>query len=162
MSAEFQSNYGMVIGDQLPGSRNSAAYSPSSSAERTERTNPDFGHWQPDIVFDETNMTDGVYDVYVSMDTFRKLYIQLVLDGGSGTVTVVLEATAQFTDGDPSALDYDDIGLEVFGAATFTASDFLGDNLEKLAGATWVHIEITASTGGANDADARVDTYRLY
>jgi len=159
---EFNSIAGLVIGDTVPGARASGAYSAASQAERGEITNPDWGHWQPDTLFDETNMTDGTYDIYVNMDTFRRLFLQAIIDGGSGSVTIKIYASAQFTDGDPSLLDYDDVTNDWFGTATITASDLLGDHLGLSSGCTWVHVEIVAATGGANDADCRVDSYRLF
>lgn len=105
--------------------------------------------------------TDGTYYYYLSMSTFRKVGLQLKLDSGSGSVTVTVEATIQ--DGsDITALDYLDLTNDVFGAASFTADAFLGDNAGKLGLSTYFRIKVVANTSGANDANWTVDAKRIY
>jgi hypothetical protein len=109
-----------------------------------------------------TNGTDGTYYYYVDMDTFRKTGWQLVLDGGSGSVTATVEGTIQNDGTAMSSCAYEDVTSDLFGAASFTADALLVDNAEALAVCKYVRIKIVASTGGSNDADWTIYHARLY
>jgi hypothetical protein len=140
----------------------SPAYDEAGQVNRVKETNPLDTRGQPDVFFDETNMTDGTYTTAkISMDRFKFPFSHLTLDGGSGTVTLTLWATVQDGD-DPDALTYLDVTNSVFAVANFTADAIAGDHLGVLKGVTYFYWQIVAATGGANDADARIDGYRLY
>jgi hypothetical protein len=147
---------------ELHGAGLAEAVDPASQSLRTTETNPLDTHYQFDVQAEVTDGADGTYDYYVNMATFRKMGIQLELSGGSGTVTVKIYGSLEETDGDPSLLTYQDIGAAVFSAASWTASAMLLDAVEALSMISYVHIEVVASTGGANDADWSIYTSRLY
>jgi len=147
---------------ELHGAGLAEAVDASAQSLRTTETNPLDTHYQFDSVAEVTNGADGTYDYYVSMTTFRKMGIQLELSGGSGTVTVKVYGTLETTDGDPSALTYQDIGAAIFGSASWTATSMLLDAVEAMSMINYVHIEVIAATGGADDADWSIFTSRLY
>lgn len=136
-------------------------YSPSTDSNVVHVINPDWSQEDRVTLADITNGADDTYYYYIQMSTFRKLGLQLDLAGGSGTVTVTVEATLE--DGaDITALTYIDVTNDVFGAASYTADAILGDNAEKLAIATYVRIKVVASTGGADDADWTIEAKKVY
>lgn len=134
----------------------------ATESGRVEEIDPIDTRGVADTVIDETNIADGTYYRYVSMDTFRKGFFQLEINGGSGTMTVSLEATVQDEGVAPASRTYQDIGLATFGAATWTADAILGDNSEKLAGFTYIRFKMVAATGGADDSDITIYGVRLY
>lgn len=105
--------------------------------------------------------TAGTY-YYVNMDSYRKGGWQLILDGGSGTVTVTVEATIQDDGTAMASCTYEDVSSDVFGSASWTADALLLDNAEALAVAKYVRFKVVAATGGADDADWTIYHVRLY
>lgn len=120
---------------------------------RTAEQDPLYYAFQPETVAAVTNGTDDTYNYYVDLATFRKGAIQLLLDGGSGTVTVTVEGTCEDDGTAPASCTYVDITNAVFGAANFTASNILFDEEGYFAGLKYLKIKVVASTGGANNAD---------
>ncbi len=108
-----------------------------------------------------TNGTDGTYSYYVDKRGYRKTGLQFTASGGSGTVKLTLEATMQ-QGADHTALTYVDITSSTFGVSEWTASDIISDNGEKLALYTFIRWKVVASTGGANDADWRLDASKTF
>jgi hypothetical protein len=108
-----------------------------------------------------TNGVDGTYDYYVSMVDALRLGIAFVLNGGSGTVTIKVYGTLT-NDGTPlaSISDWVDITTDMYGVASFTASDLLNDDSNAFALFAGVKIEVVAATGGADDADWTLRTSR--
>jgi len=100
-----------------------------------------------------TNGTDGTYSYYIDMDDYRFLAVQLILSGGSGTVTVTIWGTVQDDGTAQGSCTYVDLTNVVFGAASFTASGMLVDDSGTLANMRYVKVQVIAATGGANDAD---------
>ena len=104
----------------------------------------------------ETNIADGTYPVYVNVKRVSRPDFRIVQDGGSGTSA--FQVFASWTPGTtgPGAT-YDDIGLEFYGAATFTdAVSKLIDDGAKLKTATWVKIVFTVS-GASADASYTIE-----
>lgn len=120
---------------------------------RTAEQDPLNYAFQPETVAAVTNGTDGTYTYYVDLATFRKGAIQLLLDGGSGSVTVTVEGSCQDDGTAPSSCTYVDITNALFGAATFTASNILFDKEGFFAGLKYLKIKVVADTTGANNAD---------
>lgn len=91
-----------------------------------------------------TNGTDDTYYYSFVVDPFRYAVIQCTLSGGSGTVTVSLEASNDNS-------NWTDITLDRFGVASITASNSFDYDVPI----TWAYlrVKVVASTGGANDAD---------
>lgn len=120
---------------------------------RTAEQDPLNYAFQPETVAAVTNGTDGTYTYYVDLATFRKGAIQLLLDGGSGSVTVTVEGSCQDDGTAPASCTYVDITNALFGSATFTASNILFDKEGYFAGLKYLKIKVVADTTGANNAD---------
>jgi hypothetical protein len=112
--------------------------------------------------FSETNAIDGTFEYYIDMFGYRKLYSQLKITPGSGSVTVKFWASARDDGTAASLVDYIDVTNLAYGAASFTTDSFLADPVEFFSGAKWVKIEVVAATGGANDSSWIIDTNKLY
>jgi len=134
----------------------------ATESGRVEEIDPIDTRGQADTIIDETNIADGTYYRYVSMDNYRKGFFQLEINGGSGTMTVSLEGTCQDEGVAAASRTYQDIGIGTFGAATWTADTILADNAEKLAGYTYIRFKCVAATGAADDADITIYGVRLY
>lgn len=120
---------------------------------RTAEQDPLNFAFQPEKLVAVTNGTDGTYTYYVDLATFRKGAIQLLLDGGSGSVTVTVEGSCQDDGTAPASCNYVDITNALFGAATFTASNILFDKEGYFTGLKYLKIKVVADTTGANNAD---------
>jgi len=139
-----------------------AGYINSTESIQTTNLNPAYEQFIGSTIADVTNGTDGTYNYYIDISSFRKLGSQLTLNGGSGTVTVKVYGTVQDDGTSASSCAYQDIANSTFGSASWTADDMLIDNVEKLACYKYIKIEVVASTGGADDADWRIDVKQLY
>lgn len=107
---------------------------------------------------DVTNGADGTYSYYWDCDTYPLWVLQGDLDGGSGTVTVTFEASAQDT-AQGSAF-YTDETLEDFGVASATA-DFCW-KCDTPTAYKWGKAKVVANTTGADDADWALYLRELY
>jgi hypothetical protein len=110
----------------------------------------------PTEVVAETNGTDGTYDYFIDVTQVHTLALHGVLDGGSGTVTVTLEATSEPSTAAASCsyVDVTQYGFSNMGgadAASYTADFYVCSKPELRA--RYIHIQVVASTGGADDAD---------
>jgi hypothetical protein len=130
-----------------------AGTSSASGALPVTDVDPDYMHFEPDKLADVTNGDDGTYTYYVDMSAHYQFGLQAILDGGSGTVTVTIEATMQADGTAPASCAYDDVTNDVFGAASFTASFFKVDTNNILKNAKYVKVKVVAATTAANDAD---------
>lgn len=138
------------------------AFDSSSQAIRSSEVDPITQNRLSPMLINEANITDGTYYRYVDMDTFKKSGFQLILNGGSGTVTITIGGTMQDDGTAPGSCTYDDVTNAVFGSSSFTASDTLIDDGEALAVFKYIQVTIVASTGGANDADCTIYHKRIY
>lgn len=111
-------------------------------------------------VAEVTNGADGTYLYYLDLETFDAVGLQLLLNGGSGTVTVTVEASLQDATTGALATNYVDITNTMFGAASYTASAILFDSAELASVIKWLKIKVVAATTGANDADWSIYSYR--
>jgi len=142
--------------------RTQPAFDGATNSIRYNDVSPESTQYIPETLADVTDGTDGTYYYYVNMDSYRKGGWQLILDGGSGTVTVTVEATLQSDGTAMSSCTYEDVTSDVFGSASYTADDILLDNAEALAVAKYVRIKVVASTSGSDDADWTIYNLRLY
>ncbi len=122
-----------------------------TDSKKVFEINPLSEHHLEETLADETNGTDGTYYYYVDMDGYKHFSSQLELSGGSGTCTVTVEATNQDDGTAAASCTYQDVTSGLFNAASYTASDFLiADTAQSFK---YIRYKVTASTGGANDAD---------
>lgn len=139
---------------------------PSAHIVRVVEQDPVIYHFTPEVIASVTNATDGTYPYYIDMDTFKKVGFQISADGGSGTVTVTIEATMQDDGTAPASCTYEDVTLSLFNAASFvtTTADIysLIDNSEVLSLYKYVKIKVVADTTGANDADWTIRSKKVY
>ena len=115
------------------------------------------------VLADVTNGADDTY--YYCVDSngpHNYSGAQLVLSGGSGTVTVTVECT-YVDDGTvcDSITEWDDVTNGTFGAASYAASTILVDNAQKLVNCRYYRYKVVAATGAADDADWKI-THRKY
>lgn len=137
-------------------------YNPSAGSSNTTETNPIWNQNLGETIVDVTNETDGTNEYYVDMDGYAGLNLQLIISGGSGTMTVTVEASAQDDGTAAASVTYIDVTSDVFGSASFTASTYLFDSAKVLGGAKFVKVKTVSSTGGSNDADVRINIKKLY
>jgi hypothetical protein len=144
---------GTQIGSTNQAQLQMAGHDESTNSNRMEETDPLSAQHLENVIAEVNNGTDGTYDYYVDMDGFSAESIHLVLNGGSGTVVVKLYASIEDNGTAPASVEEIDKGMEYFGAASWTASDILNDSAQVLGNVKWLHIEVVAATGGADDAD---------
>ena len=138
------------------------SYDSSTDSKKGFEVSPIWNQHVEETIVDVTNETDGTNNYFVDMDGYNSLNLQLVISGGSGTMTVTIEASAQDDGTAAASVTYVDVTNDVFGSASFTASTFLLDDQKVLGGAKFVKIKTVSSTGGANDADITVYAKKLY
>lgn len=105
-----------------------------------------------------TNGADDTYYYYLEMDEFRYAVIQAILSGGSGTVTVTVEATV-----DPNttlaSANWEDITSSFFGVANITATGMFV--IDTPVAFKAIRVKVVASTGDADDADWTLYSVRM-
>ena len=103
---------------------------------------------------DVTNGADGTYYYYLDMRQHKLGTIQCTLNGGSGSVTVTVEASVE-EGADNTALNYQDVTLAFFGVASVTSSSMFF--IRDPSAISWLRVKVVAATGAADDADWKVD-----
>ena len=139
-----------------------SGYVSASNSIRTNEINPLDQKYLSSTLVDITDIADGTYHYYVDMAGFRKSAYQLILDGGSGTITVTFGMTVQDDGTAPGSCTYVDVTNDLAGVANFTASELVIDDSEVLAGAKYVHIQAIAATAAADDADITIFVKRYW
>ena len=137
-------------------------YSSPLDAGKAIILNPDSENYIGETLAAITNGADNTYYYYVDMSGYRKVGFQLILNGGSGTVSGTVEATIQDDGTAAASCTYEDVTSDTFGSVSYTSSAMLIDNAEKLACFKYVRLKIRAGTGGANDADWTIYAKRLF
>ena len=143
------------------GTSTSSSFTTATKSDRVEEIDPTTQHFVGETLVSVTNETDGTNNYYVDMAGFAGLDLQLVISGGSGTMTVTVEASAQDDGTAAASCTYTDVTSDVFGSASFTASTYLFDDAKVLGGSKYVKVKTVSSTGGANDADITVYSKKL-
>jgi hypothetical protein len=137
-----------------------AGYDWSAQNLRVAETDPISSHHVEETLAAITNGADGTYYYYLDMDGFKYFALQATLSGGSGTCTVTVEGTCQDDGTAPASCTYVDVTNDLFGAASFTASDMLiADGVNPFK---YVRVKVVASTGAADDADWTLYLKKLY
>lgn len=139
-----------------------SVFQSATDSLRTEEIDPIPQNYVYDTVAEVVNGTDGTYNYYLDMDTYKKIGIQCILNGGSGTVTVTVDITLQADGTAPASCTYEPATVYVFTVASLTSTGVLLDDYERTSMAKYVRINVVAATGGANDADWTIFTKRLY
>jgi hypothetical protein len=158
---EAAANKVKAIGSSL-GELILAGYQAATNLIRVAEVDPLSEHHVEETLASVTNGTDDTYYYYTDMDGFRDLALQLVLDGGSGTVTVTVEATEQDDGTAPASCSYQDVTNAWFGAANFTASAILLNTNYSALIAKYVRVKVVANTGGADDGDWTIFGKRVF
>lgn len=138
-----------------------AGYDWVTGSLRTSESDPIDQRYEYQTLADITDGTDGTYYYYVDMTGYRKSGFQLELDGGSGTITVTVEGSLQADGTAQASATYQDITSDTFGSASFTSTDMLIDNGEKLSLFKFVRLKVVANSG-SNDADWTIYSKQLY
>jgi hypothetical protein len=98
-----------------------------------------------------TNGADNTY-YYPFAITKGSSGHQFVISGGSGTVTVTLEATMD-GDIDDANTNWTDVTLVNLGVASITTSSIFTDTANRLPCYSLCRWKVVANTAGANDGD---------
>lgn len=98
------------------------------------------------VLADITNGTDGTYYYYLDMARFRQAGIQLILDGGSDTVTATIEGTMQDDGTAAASCSYNDVSA-LWGAANWVADAILTDGDNVGGQFKYLRIKIVAASG---------------
>ncbi len=109
---------------------------------------------------DVTNGADDTYYYYMDVEATPRWALQLILGGGSGTVTVTVEGTLQDDGTAAAACAYADVTADIFGVASYTASDMLVCDVPIPF--KYVRVKVVANTGGADDADWTIYARRMF
>jgi len=150
-----------VIGDSPFGAALSAAFTALTSSMRVEVINSGPETYQSDEVVAVNNGTDGTYYYYIDMNTYSRAGLQLVLDGGSGTVTATLQGTIQDDGTAAASCTYDGTDITIGGASSWTADALLLDDAGIFGCLHYLRIKIVANSG-ADDADWTILDKALY
>jgi len=138
----------------------SDGYDSGTDSNKVFEVAPIDTRWENPILADETNAADGTYSYYVDMDGYRNLAIQYQdVSGGSGTATLKIYASIT-GDVDITSADYIDVTTSWTGAASYTSDALLV--MDSPLPVKYVKVEVVASTGGADDADWALFSYKQY
>lgn len=141
------------------------AYDKANDANDTGIINGPETQFRGDTLADVTNETNGTNYYYIPMDKVNHLTLQFEKTGGTDSVTMTVEATAQDDGTAAASCTYQDItqyGMTVETAAT--AASYTTDVITSLKeNANFKYIRVkTVSAGGANDADYALYAKRWY
>jgi hypothetical protein len=125
----------------------------ATQSNRTEEIDPANQWYEFSTLVAVTNGADATNYYYIPMASYTRLDMQLILSGGSGTVTVTVEGSLQADGTAPASLAYVDVTNQAYGSASFTASIVLVDNTQFFCAFNYIRVKVVAATGGANDGD---------
>ena len=144
----------------LYGETINAGFDYAGNFNRVSEVDPLSSHHVEETLADVTNGADDTYYYYFDMDGFQYWATQATLSGGSGTVTVTVEATIQDDGTAPASCTYVDVTNDLFGVASITASDILAADTPQAY--KYVRIKVVAATGAADDADWTLYNKKMY
>jgi hypothetical protein len=125
-------------------------------SNRVSEIDPISSHYVSGTLADVTNGADGTYYYQISMASHRLTGFQFELSGGSGTITITVEARVTADN------SWVDVTNDTFGSASYTADDEAVDSAQRLAGFSDVRLKAVAATGAADDADWLLTYRSLY
>lgn len=129
-----------------------ASHTYPTQSDRAEEIDPANQWYEFSTLAAVTNGTDGTYYYYIPMAAYTRLDLQAVISGGSGTVTLTVEASIQNDGTAPASLTYADVTNQAYGSASFTATQMLVDNSQFFGSFSYVRVKVVAASG-ANDGD---------
>jgi len=135
-------------------------YDTGTDSNKSFEVSPLSSHHVEETLADVTNGTDGTYSYYVDMDGYKNFALQTTLNGGSGTATMTIEATAQDDGTAAASCTYVDVTTALFGAASYTASGY--HIVDTPVSIKYLKVQIVAATGAADDADWTLYFKKMY
>jgi hypothetical protein len=129
-----------------------ASHTYVTQSDRSEEIDPANQWYEFSTLVAVANGTDATYSYYIPMAGYTRLDMQLILSGGSGTVTVTVEGSTQADGTAPALLGYQDVTNQAYGSASFTASIALVDNTEFFCAFNYVMVKVVAAST-ADDGD---------
>jgi len=136
-------------------------YDTGTDSNKVFEVNPISEHHVKETLAGVTNGADGTYNYYIDMDGYKFFSLDMDISGGSGTCTIKVYASNQ---DDGTAVGsiglWHDVTNDWFGAASFTADDYL--EKDTPISAKYLKIEVVAATGAADDADWDLYAKKMY
>jgi len=131
-----------------------------------------YGKETNSVVADITNQIDGIYDYFLDMDSYRKLGLQIIIDGGTAGagpvgVTVTVHGTVMDDGTVAASCTYEDMTMALFGVANLNAapgatnSAIWIDNDEICSMLKYVMVRVECDTN-ADSGDYTIYEKRLY
>jgi hypothetical protein len=131
----------------------SEAFTIATQSERTEEIDPLDQRYVPDILADGASVAQATtVDFYLDMAGYRFMTIQWI--PADANFILLVEMTDEDNGTAPASCDYTDVTLALFGAATFTATQFLFLDVPTFV--KYVHIDVT------RPAAVGTSTHKLY
>lgn len=131
----------------------SEAFTIATQSERVEEIDPLDQRYVPDILADAASVAQATtVDFYLDMAGYRFMTIQWI--PADANFILLVEMTDEDNGTAPAACDYTDVTLALFGAATFTATQFLFLDVPTFV--KYVHIDVT------RPAAVGTSTHKLY
>lgn len=135
------------------------SYAQPQDATKTLQLNNTNEFIASSTLIEDTNIVDNVYDFYLDCAGYSNVTLQIIADGGSGTVTVHLEASIEDNNTAAAACVYEECTAELVGVASFVAvggahSEIWFGDLNPMI--KYLKVEMICATGGANDSDATI------
>jgi len=128
-----------------------ANYNAITNANRTSEVDPLSEHYLGPIVVDIAGQTDGTFDYYIDLSTYREMALQIVdVPGAAGDNTYTVLGTVLDDGTAPAACPYQNIGNAVYGAANWVTSAMLLD-AERVAGQfKYINVHVVRANDAAN------------
>lgn len=125
-----------------------AGYTWATNSIRVEEIDPLSEKYVTETLIDFTNKANGTYYYYVDMHGYRMLGLQWDL---TGTITITAEATIQDDGTTPASCLYTDVSNDWYGAASWSADDFITDSNRVAGQAKYVRVKVVCGGGGTDD-----------
>jgi hypothetical protein len=105
----------------------------------------------------KADLSDGTHIEYIPLKRVTRPDFRVVQSGGSGTISFQVFASWSAGAATGAAASYDDVGLDFYGASTFTgATSRLIDDGTMFRTASWLKLVFTIS-GASADASYVID-----
>jgi len=143
-----------------------AGYNSTGDAVRSSEVNPLNEEVISEEVCDVTNADDSdgdnPYTYYIDMEGYSECGVDVELDGGSGTATLTVLGTRQDDGTAAASCTYNDVGSDMYGAASWTDDASLHDT-NKIAGQfKYLKFVVTLDVSVSDDASFKLTTRKKY